>query len=222
MENERGRATLRQRNVIIRAEQKALKVRQQSAKLADSEKKNALAIAKAKSMFDLEQIQIQAALQGKITEEERTRLLLMKAIIEENGTEADRLTKKLEKLQADTEQLANSLIDLKAGDPFEDWDDYFENASKMIGALFDELQSLAVNTDKLIAQTQATQTQRQAAVIAAQDDNPAPISEAAAGIINENGIYASVKQAASFSCSASSPGTIRTLSIASVSVQSVA
>lgn len=196
LENERGLATLRQRNVIIRAEQKALKVRQQSAKLADSEKKNAEAIAKAKSMFDIEQIQIQAALQGKITEEERTRLLLMKAIIEENGTEADRLTQKLQKLQADTQQLANSLIDLKAGDPFQDWDDYFKNASKMIGALFDELQSLAVNTDKLIAQTQATQTQRQAAVIAAQEEKVIAFSEAAGATQNMASIAAAAAAAA--------------------------
>lgn len=179
IENERGRATLRQRNVIIRAEEKALKVRRESAKLAGAEKKNAEAIAKAKAMFDIEQIQIQAALQGKITEEERTRLLLMKAIIEENGGEAERLTAKLQKLQSDTERLATTLTTLKAGDPFSEWGGYFKKAGDMIAALFAKLQSLAIATDQMLTQSRDTQAARQAAVITAKEQRVIAYGEAA-------------------------------------------
>lgn len=135
VESERNRATLRQRNVILRAEQKTLKIRKDSAKLADAEKKNAEQIAKAKSMFELEQIQIQAALQNKITEEERTRLLLMKAIIEENGGEAERLMEQLKKSQEETAKLAKSLTDLKAGNPFAKWDEYTTYALGLVGQM---------------------------------------------------------------------------------------
>jgi len=179
LEEERGRSALRQRNVIIRAEEKALKVRRESAKLAGAEKKNAEAIAKAKAMFDIEQIQIQAALQGKITEEERTRLLLMKAIIEENGGEAERLTAKLEKLQNDTQRLATALTTLKAGDPFEDWDTYFKEAGDMIAALFAKLQNLAVATDKMLTESRNVQATRQAAVITAKEERVIAYGEAA-------------------------------------------
>ena len=135
LEEERGRATLRQRNAILKAEQKNLKTRKEAAKLGDKEKKDAEKLAKAKGMFDMEQIQIAAALQGQLTEEERTRLQLMKAIIEENAGEADRLTAKLAKLQEDTQRLATSLTTMEAGNPFANWDEYFKQAGGKVDAL---------------------------------------------------------------------------------------
>lgn len=174
-----ARATLRQRAVLARAEKKIAAEREKQLKLTEREKKAQAQLDKAKSMFDMEQIQIQAALQGKITEEERTRLLLMKAIIEENGSEAERLTAKLEKLQKDTQELATALTTLKAGDPFENWDTYFKNVSKMIGQLFTELQSLSINTSTLLAQSQTTSAERQAAVITSQEAKVIAFGEAA-------------------------------------------
>ncbi len=82
---EANRTTLRSRNQLFKSEQKITKSKKEQEKLTDKEKKNALAIAKAKAVFDIEKIQIEAALQGKITEEERTRLMLMKAILAEDG-----------------------------------------------------------------------------------------------------------------------------------------
>ena len=144
---EANRATLRSRNELIRAEQKITRIKKEQGKLGDKEKKNALALAKAKAVFDIEKIQIEAALQGKITEEERTRLLLMKAILAEDADTATKLADKLEKIQKQTVELAESLTNLKAGNPFSEWDKYFEDAKKNLKDLYDSLakQQLALN-----------------------------------------------------------------------------
>lgn len=163
---EANRATLRQRAALARAEKKITAERDKQLKLTDREKKAQAQLDKAKKMFDMEQIQIQAALQGKITEEERTRLKLMQAILDENGDQADRLTKKLEKLQADTERLANSLITLEAGDPFANWDDYFKNAHKMIAQLLASLTNLQAATMAALSAAQAQSASAQAAFMA--------------------------------------------------------
>lgn len=179
LEEERGRATLRQRNAILKAEQKNLKTRKEAAKLGDKEKKDAEKLAKAKAMFDMEAIQIQAALQGKLTEEERTRLLLMKAIIEENAGEADVLTKKLEKLQADTEKLANTLIGLKAGDPFENWPDYFKNANNLLNGLLAQMKNLQSSLNSMLTDAQARSAEAAANVFLAKEEKAAAYKEAA-------------------------------------------
>ena len=179
IEEERNRATLRQRNAIIRAEQKALKTRKEAAKLGDKEKKDAEKLAKAKAMFDIEAIQIAAALQGKLTEEERTRLKLMQAIIDENVSEADRLTAKLEKLQSDTERLAGTLISLKAGDPFEKWPDYFENASNLLNGLLAQMKNLQSSLNQMLTDAQARSAQAAANVFLAKEEKAVAYKEAA-------------------------------------------
>ena len=122
----KARTALRERAKFLNDEriqtEKIRKARAAAAKLAENEKKNRLAIEKARGIFDLEKIQIQAALQGKITEEERVRLLLMKAINEENGDEATKLADKLKSLQEETLKLATMMTEFpKANDPFADW-----------------------------------------------------------------------------------------------------
>lgn len=179
IEEERGRATLRQRNAILRAEQKNLKTRKEAAKLSDQEKKNAEKLAQAKAMFDMEAIQITAALQGKLTEEERTRLQLMQAIIEENAGEADRLTEKLQKLQSDTERLASTLISLKAGDPFENWPDYFKNANSLLNGLLAQMKNLQSSLNQMLTDAQARSAQAAANVFLAKEEKAAAYKEAA-------------------------------------------
>lgn len=174
-----ARATLRQRAALAKAEAKITRERDKQLKLTDREKKNQAQLDKAKKMFNMEQIQIEAALQGKLTEEERTRLKLMQAILEENGSEAERLTEKLEKLQLDTERLATTLTSLKAGDPFENWDDYFSSAGKLIDDLFKKMAGLAASTDALMAQSQSRQAQAQANFMAALENRAQAYAEAA-------------------------------------------
>jgi len=67
--------------------------------------KDQLKLAKAKAIFDMQKIQIEAALKGQLTEEERIRLLLMKAIADENVQLIDKYTKALDNAQKKTLEL---------------------------------------------------------------------------------------------------------------------
>lgn len=85
---------------------------------------DALKLAKAKAIFDLQKIQIEAALKGKISEEDRIRLKLMQAIEDENITQIEKYTALLAEAQKKTLELTNTLAllrDQKLGDPFLNW-----------------------------------------------------------------------------------------------------
>jgi len=87
--------------------------------------KENLKLAKAKAIFDLSKIQIEAALKGKISEEERIRLLLLKAIQEENYTDIEKYTKMLDAVQGKVTDLEATLADvyaMDAGNPFVSWE----------------------------------------------------------------------------------------------------
>ena len=75
--------------------------------------KDSLKLAKAKSIFDLQKIQIEAALKGKISEEDRIRLKLMQAIEDENITQIDKYTKLLNEAQTKTAELVTTLASIK-------------------------------------------------------------------------------------------------------------
>ena len=178
LEEERGRAGLRARNRILKAEQSITKTKKEQDKLADKEKKNALAIAKAKAVFDIEKIQIEAALQGKITEEERTRLQLMKAILAEDGATATALADKLKEIQKQTTDLATSLTNLKAGNPFDKWDGYFEAAKKNIKDLFDTLIKQQMLLNELMTGIATGKTTANANVLIATSSKAEAFAEA--------------------------------------------
>lgn len=97
---------------------------QQAAKLLAAQKaiikatQDNLKISKAKAIFDLQKIQIEAALKGKISEEDRVRLLLMKAIEEENISNIEKYTKLLDEAQKKTIELREVL---KGDAPFSSW-----------------------------------------------------------------------------------------------------
>ena len=153
--------------------------REKAAKLTEKDRKNQLALNRAKAVFDIEKIQIEAALQGKITEEERTRLLLMKAILAEDGATATALADKLKEIQKQTTDLATSLTNLKAGNPFSEWDGYFAAAKKNLQDLFTTLnnQQQALNALTTgITTSRATANQN---VLSAKTDKATAYAEAA-------------------------------------------
>jgi hypothetical protein len=83
--------------------------------------KENLKLSKAKAIFDLQKIQIEAALKGKISEEDRIRLKLMQAIADENISDIEKYTKALDAAQKKTKELQGDLDALKANkfaDPF--------------------------------------------------------------------------------------------------------
>jgi len=92
--------------------------------LTDEQKKQA-ALKKAQSVFDLEQIQIIAALKGNISAEDRTRLEAQAAILNGNADLATRLTNQILIAQDSSGNLAKFLSALpNAKNPFEYLDAY--------------------------------------------------------------------------------------------------
>jgi hypothetical protein len=93
-------------------------------KASTKAQKDALKLAKAKAVFDMQKIQIEAALKGKISKEDEIRLNLMKAILEENMTDVEKYQKLLEKAQTKTKELTELLATVKTlelKDPFGTW-----------------------------------------------------------------------------------------------------
>jgi hypothetical protein len=83
---------------------------------------NKAKLDKAAAVFDIQKIQIAAALKGKISEEEKTRLLLMQAIADEDTVKAEALQKKLEDIQKQNAKIAADLLAIgQAKDPFATW-----------------------------------------------------------------------------------------------------
>ena len=80
---------------------------------------NAAKLAKAGAMFDIDKIQIEAALKGKISDEEKLRLELQRAILNEDADLADKLQKKPEASQRATAALQGAINGIKPPvDPF--------------------------------------------------------------------------------------------------------
>jgi len=128
--------------VPLSAQQKALAKLEKDAairakKLADAQikatkaltaeqKKQALA-KKQSALFDLEQIGLVAALQGKLSKEEQDRVKLQLALLTGNTSEADKLSQKIAMTIDSTGALARSLKDLPdANNPFKNWDAYLD------------------------------------------------------------------------------------------------
>ena len=84
-------------------------------------KTEASKLDKAKSLLDLEKIQIEAALQGNLTENEKLRLQLMKAILNENTDRATTLAEQLGKAQAELAKFKLESYNFKPESPFDAW-----------------------------------------------------------------------------------------------------
>lgn len=92
-------------------------------------KKQALA-KKQSSLFDLEQIQLVAALKGQLTEEERKRVKLQLALLMENESEATKLSREIANAIDSTGALAKFLTTLPdAKNPFANWSNYLAAAA---------------------------------------------------------------------------------------------
>jgi len=121
--------------------------------LTDEQKKQA-ALKKAQSIFDLEQIQIIAALKGNISAEDRTRLEAQAAILNGNADLATKLTKDILMAQDSTGKLYQYFLSIPtAKNPFAYLDDWIADFQK-------KLNSLTMNT----SYTQATLAPELAAI----------------------------------------------------------
>jgi hypothetical protein len=100
-------------------------------------------LKKAQTLFDIDQIQIIAALQGRLTEDEKLRLSLQMALIQENASEADRLSNLLAASQLKTTNLASAIANLPpALNPLKDYPSYINLALTDIQKIQDALDKL--------------------------------------------------------------------------------
>jgi hypothetical protein len=115
---ERNRAELRQRNEILKQEKKNAEMRKKIQTEEEKRRKLELARKRAQTIFDIENIQIVAALQGKIDGEQRTRLVTLLALNTENYTAAEKLADIVTRLNAPA--LANLGVFIQSGDTIDD------------------------------------------------------------------------------------------------------
>jgi len=98
-----------------------------SSKALTAEQKKQTALKKAGSIFDLDQVQLIAALKGKLSDEDRKRVELQFALLTGNTNQAQLLTYELAKAQGLGEKIAKDLASLPpAANPFASWDAYLD------------------------------------------------------------------------------------------------
>ena len=149
-------------------------------------KQISLMLIQKEARFDLNRIQLAAALQGKLTDEERKRveeLLLIEdikqAIAEKDVDKAEKLLDELNKVRTETEALAESLLDLEAGNPFSKWPEYFAAAKKNLQDLFDSLAKQQLLLNELTSGIAAGRAKANQSVIDAKTDRTTAYAVAA-------------------------------------------
>jgi hypothetical protein len=112
---------------------KVVKAQEALLKKQTAELKRQALTKKQSALFDLDQIQLVAALQGKLSKDERTRAELQLALLTGNTAEADKLSYRLAMSIDATGNLARSLRELPdAKNPFEAWNDYLDGIIKKV------------------------------------------------------------------------------------------
>jgi hypothetical protein len=125
---------------INEAYQKRLKLQAAQQKAAVDNAKKLAAAAKvldrSGTLLDVDQAQIYAALQGKITDQEKLRLDLQLALLTKNADAANTLSQQLLVSQLNTTDLAKTIASLpKALNPFSEWPAYIQNLINMIAGM---------------------------------------------------------------------------------------
>jgi hypothetical protein len=126
-EAEQNRARLRAQNALTKAEKRTAIEKLNNEKKITSEKKKqnteSKIIDEINKRFEMDRIQIAAALGGQINDVERLRLELMQAILDEDVKRAIILEGQLIKAEAAAAELSLLLdsLDEMVGDPFADW-----------------------------------------------------------------------------------------------------
>jgi hypothetical protein len=150
-------------------------------------KQISLMLIQKESRFDLNRIQLAAALQGKLTDEERKRveeLMLIEdikqAIAEKDVDKAEKLLDELNKARTETEALAETLLDLEAGNPFSKWPEYFESAKQNLKDLYDTLAKQQIILNELTTGIAGSRAKANQAVMDAKTDRTTAYAEAAA------------------------------------------
>lgn len=165
----------------LRAQEQANRLKRISIMLMEKEKK-----------FDLTRIQLQAALQGRLTADEEARVNellkieeIKQAIAEGDVDKAEQLMDELKELQTETFKLATMLTNFpKANNPFADWYDALEKINGMLASI-----SGVTSSQTLAARTSASQGN---AAMAAGDYFAAQAQAGEAAVDAQNNISAAM------------------------------
>jgi hypothetical protein len=116
------KAFLAEQKARAAAQAKLITATKKAEKDAKKKAADELKLKKAGTLFDLDQIQIVAALKGNVTKEEETRLKLQFAILTGNVTEASKLAGEVARAQGLTKELVAYYSGIpNAKDPFSGW-----------------------------------------------------------------------------------------------------
>lgn len=161
-------------------------------------KQISLMLIQKEARFDLTRIQLAAALQGKLTDEERKRveeLMLIEdikqAIAEKDVDKAEKLLDELNTVRQETEALAETLLDLEAGNPFSKWPEYFDAAKENLKDLYGTLAKQQMALNELMTGIATSRATANANVIAAKTDKATAFKEAA----EASGVFAGLSTA---------------------------
>jgi hypothetical protein len=121
---------------LDKAAQKTAVAQLNATKALTAEQKKAALLKKSSNILDIEQAGILAALQGKITADEKLRLQLQFALLVGNAAEADRLSNQLAISQIQTTGLAQAIANLPpALNPFADYPKWIQDAINELNKL---------------------------------------------------------------------------------------
>jgi hypothetical protein len=133
-------------NKNAKAQIKATNDQVKATKALTAEQKKQALLKKSQGILDLQQIQILAALQNQLTEDEKKRLALQMALLTDNSAEANRLSNELAISQLHTTQLASAIANLpKALNPFADYPFYVQQAAAELSRLGNMMSPTAGN-----------------------------------------------------------------------------
>jgi len=113
------------------------------------------------------------------------------AALARDADKAEKLSARLETIQKQTLELAESLTTLEANDPFAKWGDYFDAAKKNIKDLFDTLAKQQMALNELMTGIATSRATANANVIAAKTDKATAFKEAA----EASGVFAGLSTA---------------------------
>lgn len=148
-------------DAAVAAKQKAAANAQLKAtKALTAAQKQQAALKKSNALLDLQQIQIVAALQGKVSDEEKLRLQLQMALLQDNASEAERIGKQLYQAQLQTTNLAMAIRNLPTAlNPFASWGTYVSGATAVANSYYGSAQEIAMA--KVISNAQGNRIQQE-------------------------------------------------------------
>ena len=132
----KAKAADQRAEALAKIQAKAATAQTVAAKAQSAAAKAQLLLSKAGSVLDVQQAEIYAALQNKITDNEKLRLDLQLALLTGNANAADKLSQELLISQLRTTDLGSTIANLpKALNPFADWPKYIQDLIAQMAVL---------------------------------------------------------------------------------------